>query len=341
MATSVTILAQAYEASQVVSLNCLNTLIGNKETKMTPHFSSPDDPNPVKFCLELYFGSKKEGYLSVFVNNQSNRRVHSEYFSFTLSSDVLLKQIEDKCAKFFECEGYSNSKDGRFRSWGWQEFYKLSDLKDVKTSKQAWDIQIHFKIKYIGEFNQTTKINKIEDTYPLCRLSDDLFTTFINEEDFDITLDVDGKNIRAHRYILTARSEYFRSMFRSGMVEANSDKIKMKDCDFDLFKMMIKFLYTDIPPDEIDGIATKLLPVADKFLVMKLKHHCEESLLKSLKEENVKEVLLLAHKYNCPTLKKCCFNMLTLSMCNNWSELKSYPDLSFECLQFLSNCHGN
>jgi len=251
-----------------------------------------------------------------------------------------LTKREDNSAKFFECE--DDEDDGKTSNWGWADFYKLSDLNDVKTSERAWDIQIHFKIKYIGEFKHTTKISKIEDTYPPRKLSDDLLTTFINEEDFDITLGVDGKNVRAHRYVLSARSEYFKSisMFRSGMVEANSDEIEIKDCDFDLFKMMIKFLYTDIPPDEIDGIATELLPVADKFLVMNLKYHCEESLRKSLKEENVKEVLLLAYKYNCATLKKCCFNKLTLSMCNDWSELKSYPDLAVECLQFLSNCHG-
>jgi len=69
MANSVSILAQAYEASQVVSLNCLNTLIRNKEVKITKEFSSPEDPNPVKFYLILSFGKEKEGYLSVFALN--------------------------------------------------------------------------------------------------------------------------------------------------------------------------------------------------------------------------------------------------------------------------------
>jgi len=343
MASSVSILAQAYEASQVVSFNCLTTLIGNKETEITPDFSSPDDPNPVKFCLKFSFGTEKEGYLSVYVQNHSKRRVLREYQSLTLSSDVLLVQSEEKSAKFFESVDYDSCNSVASSSWGYIEFYKLSDLMDVKTSNQDWDIQIRYKIKYIGEFKRTTKMTKVEDTYPLRKLSDDLLNMLINEKDFDITFVVDGKNVCAHRNILSARSDYFESMFRSGMMETNSDKIMIKDCDFNLFTIMIKFLYTDIPPDDIDGIATELLPKADQFLITNLKSRCEKSLVKSLNKENVKEFLLLALTHNCPELKNACFSKLTLSMINDWSELnlKSYPDLAVEYLQFLSKCHGS
>jgi len=336
MASSVSILAQAYEASQVVSLNCLTKLIENKEIEITPQFSSPDDPNPAKFCLELSFGKRKEGYLSVYVQNHSKRRVLSEYQSLTLSSDVLWFGSDIVSFGFFESGDYGCCL-------GYIEFYKLSDLMDVKTSNQDWDIQIHYKIKYIGEFKRTTKMSKIEDTYPLRKLSDDLLTILINEKDFDITFVVDGKDVGAHRTILSARSDYFESMFRSGMMETNSDRVMIKDCDFNLFTIMIKFLYTDIPPDDIDGIAKELLPIADQFLVTNLKYHCEKSLVKSLNKENVKEFLLLALTHNCPELKNACFSKLTLSMINDWSELnlKSYPDLAVEYLQFLSKCHGS
>ena len=79
--------AKIYEASQVVSLNSLETLIQNKTLQITPDFSSPDDPDPVKFRLNLYFGQWKEGYLSVYAQNQSKRRVYFEHFSFSMSTE--------------------------------------------------------------------------------------------------------------------------------------------------------------------------------------------------------------------------------------------------------------
>jgi len=56
MASSVSSIAKVYEASQVVSLNGLRALIENKKLKTFPDFSSPADPNPVKFSLVLEFG---------------------------------------------------------------------------------------------------------------------------------------------------------------------------------------------------------------------------------------------------------------------------------------------
>jgi len=339
-ASSFSIIAKSYEASQVVSLNCLSTLIENKTIQKTPEFSSPDDPVPVKFRLVLSFGKMKEGYLSIYVKNQSKRRVHYKHYSFTMSTDVRLKQLQVNSPRVFESVDHV-PEDGKSHTWGFAEFYKLTYLENLKTPKQEWDIQIHFKIKYFGEFKETSKTSKIKARYPLRKLSDDLLYRFTSEKDSDVSFLVNGKIVRAHRYILSARSDYFESMFHSGMAEASSDKIEIKNCEFNLFTTMIKFLYTDVPPDDIDEIATKLLPVADQFLILNLKYHCEKSLVENLNQENVKEVLLLAYQHNCPELKNCCFEELTLSMFNDCSELKSYPDLALEYLQFLSNRHGS
>jgi len=334
--------AKIYEASQVVSLNSLETLIQNKTRQITPDFSSPDDPFPVKFCLSLNFGQEKEGYLSVFVTNQSKRRVYSDHFSFTMSTNVCEKRWQDNSLTVFESVDYvKKDDDEKSNRWGRNKFYKLSDLKELKTPSQEWDILIHFKIKYFGEFKETSNTSEIKARYPLRKLSDDLLYRFTNEKDSDVSFLVDGKVVRAHRYILSARSDYFESMFHSGMVEASSDEIQIKDCDVDLFSTMIKFLYTDVPPEEIDEIATKLLPLADQFLVPKLKYLCEESIVKALNQENVKENLILAHLCNCPELKNRCFVELTPSVFNDCSELKSYPDLLVEYLQFRSNRHGS
>merc|ERR1719419_764168 len=202
-----------------------------------------------------------------------------------MSTNVCLKQLQDNSLKVFESVDYVDKDDDKksnkkSNNWGCTEFYELSDLKKLKTPNQDWDIQIHFKIWYFGEFKETSNTSKIKARYPLRKLSDDLLYRFTNEKDSDVFFLVDGKVVRANRYILSARSDYFESMFHSGMVEA-------------------------------------------------------------LNQENVKENLILAHLCNCPELKNRCFEELTRSVFNDCSELKSYPDLLVEYLQFRSNRHGS
>jgi len=143
---------------------------------------------------------------------------------------------------------------------------------------------------------------------------------------------------KAHRIILSARSDYFKSMFNSGMVESlKNNPILIQECDPDMFKKILEFLYTDIPPEDIDQVAMDLLPLADQYLINTLKKHCAMSLKKNLNQENVKEVLLLAHTHHCPSLKFHCFKELPLSLFNDWNEIKEHGDLAVEYLQFLSN----
>merc|ERR1712135_265719 len=149
-----------------------------------------------------------------------------------MSTNVCLKQLQCNDLRVFESVDYvKEDGDEKSKRWGWYKVYELSDLKKLKTPNQDWDIQIHFKIWYSGELKETSNTSKIKARYPLRKLS-------------DVSFLVDGKVVRANRYILSARSDYFESMFHSGMVEASSDEIQIKDCDVDLFSTMIKFLYT-------------------------------------------------------------------------------------------------
>ena len=61
---------------------------------------------------------------------------------------------------------------------------------------------------------------------PVTELSHDL-QTLVNSNLFsDVTFDVEGHRVFAHRAVLVARSEYFRAMFCGGLREAchNADQ---------------------------------------------------------------------------------------------------------------------
>jgi len=340
MAAKVDYLANVYETSQVVSFNGLKLLFENKESKYPPTFYSTRDPKPVKFQLMVKFGAEDDQYLSVFVVNKSERKVDTKKVTFTLEHFHRGKLNEASFeGKMFDF--YSDAKKDDAWSWGF-DFYKFNDLRVTEDPPTVgWQIQITCKILYEGTLEQkvvTVAEKNLKEKGS--QLADDLLDILLNEKDTDITFEIDGQVIKAHRLFLSARSEYFRSMFNSGMIENSSNKVKIKECDPIMFKKLLEFLYTDKCPNDIDAIASKLLPVADLYMISALKSYCADALRQSLTQDNVKEVLLLAHIHNCPLLKEYCFQHLTFSFFND-SEMKDHADLALEYLQFLSNRADN
>ena len=58
----------------------------------------------------------------------------------------------------------------------------------------------------------------------------------------DVTFVVNGEEIKAHEAILSARIPFFDKMMNSGMVEAQTKRIKIDDTDPATFKQMLKYV---------------------------------------------------------------------------------------------------
>ena len=61
----------------------------------------------------------------------------------------------------------------------------------------------------------------------------------------DVTFRVKGEAIPAHSQILLARSEIFASQLFGSMRESISKEIIVEDCEVEIFKALLKFLYTE------------------------------------------------------------------------------------------------
>eukprot|EP00975_Prorocentrum_lima_P015665 3321300-Prorocentrum_lima.AAC.1 len=61
----------------------------------------------------------------------------------------------------------------------------------------------------------------------------------------DITIIVGEDRIPAHHLVLVTRSEVFRAMFSSNMIEATERVVHIDDFDLPVVKAMLRFLYSD------------------------------------------------------------------------------------------------
>ena len=116
--------------------------------------------------------------------------------------------------------------------------------------------------------------------------------------------------IKAHKAILSARSQYFNAMFREGgMSESNMSRIVIKDHDKLTFFRMLEFIYSNeirdidkCSPDEV----ISLLMMANEYVLDDLRLLCQQTAKKLVSIENIGKFLLLSQHNNAEGLKKAC-----------------------------------
>ncbi|KAF4312061.1 putative btb poz domain protein [Botryosphaeria dothidea] len=67
-------------------------------------------------------------------------------------------------------------------------------------------------------------------------------------EHSDVTIKFSGREFKAHKIILTAKSGWFRGAFRSGLAEASAETIELHGDDPDALELSIRFLYEEPYP---------------------------------------------------------------------------------------------
>ncbi|KAJ3686359.1 hypothetical protein LUZ61_015523 [Rhynchospora tenuis] len=131
----------------------------------------------------------------------------------------------------------------------------------------------------------------------------------------DMTLEVNGEVIHAHKGILAARSPYFKALLFGSMVESKVPYLRIEDTETEVFKYLLQYIYTDTidrnPEIPSTNLAQKLLVAADRYGVEGLKIKCEEKLSKDISLNSVLSCFALAEKYYCSNLKEACFKFAT------------------------------
>lgn len=122
------------------------------------------------------------------------------------------------------------------------------------------------------------------------------------EELCDLTLKVNGKEIRAHRVVLAACSPYFRAMLTTGFLESNLGTISLQDCEEDAVEELVEFLYTcklNLHESNVENI----LAAASLFQVQLVVQKCADFLGTLIRIENCLGIQSLAMQYSLNNLE--------------------------------------
>ena len=303
--------SKTFKAAFVMPVSNVGLLLAEKKSLESCTFTCPDDPHPVSFKLRLDFGTRDGKSLDAFVMPM-NRAVRHKWLNFVIFDDKTkyLMSRGGPAPRGLEL----SKKFGR----GYNDLYLVEGVGNVDW-KILCEIAYH-GVKETGPTDSSKshcecKCTKCKDGQNhLQTMSKNMLDLFSDPRNPDITLVVGecrkGKKkekIAAHKDILSARSSYFRSLFdpSSDWKESSADEIKL-DVTPAVFKELLRFLYSGLPPENLNEIAMELLPVADKYAVDELKALCDSAIRQTLTADNVVQVLHLAENHYCPDLFEFC-----------------------------------
>merc|ERR1719348_1268040 len=131
------------------------------------------------------------------------------------------------------------------------------------------------------------------------------------DETGDFTLTCQEEVIKAHSYILSMGSEFFKTALNTGVGD-NSKTIDVKDFSPKVLSTAVDFMYgIEIPEDFNNSNDLKsLLHLADLFLMEGLKDAAGLLIGKDLNKENVFDTSHLADKFRAVALSRRCAEFL-------------------------------
>jgi len=125
----------------------------------------------------------------------------------------------------------------------------------------------------------------------------------------DVIFEVEGQEIKAHRNILVARSDFFRAMFTTGMKEAGAAKVPVPNVSYPVFMNLLEFLYTDsveIPAEHV----VPLYCAADQYNLPKLKQLCTADFELCVDIDNIVPLYIHVTELHAKDLENICLKFI-------------------------------
>ncbi|KAH8018743.1 hypothetical protein HPB51_011375 [Rhipicephalus microplus] len=256
--------------------------------------------NDYSFCREQ-FG---EGLTSSAFSERAN---YKTWWCLTIHPKGLDEESKDYMSLYLKLVSCHTRKDYGFRR------FILSDYLLDKANGLLPDdkLTLYCEVRVIANpVNISGWNDAMQLSVPRFRLSDDLGDLFESEDISDVILRVNGRELRAHKTILAARSPIFKAMFKHDVEEKKQNRVDITDIDHEVLREMMWFIYTGRAPN-LFKMAADLLTAADKYALERLKFMCEEALCSKLSVETAAELLILPDMYSANQLKAHALDFIT------------------------------
>uniref|UniRef100_A0A0D9X5K1 BTB domain-containing protein n=1 Tax=Leersia perrieri TaxID=77586 RepID=A0A0D9X5K1_9ORYZ len=192
--------------------------------------------------------------------------------------------------------------------------------------------------------SDVSRTRSCDNNYKICvpRRSDDVAASFGRllepKETCDVRFSVGGETFDAHRAILAIRSPVFMAELFGPMRKKGTKSIVVKDMQPDVFRAMLRFIYTDsldtvdvLQGDDYSAMIRHLLVAADRYDMERLKLECQSILCEHLVVHNVATTLGLAEQHNCSILMDACIRFMGSSAMDDIVATKGFVDLKDNC----------
>jgi hypothetical protein len=111
-------------------------------------------------------------------------------------------------------------------------------------------------------------------------------------------------SFRVHRFVLAARSPYFRALLRSGMSEARAATLTYPDVDSDAFRAFLHYLYNDkLDESLLADCSVQTLILACRFGVDRLSSLLQQMIFDNMEPDVAVSLYVLARSYNLPRFR--------------------------------------
>ncbi|XP_025944862.1 speckle-type POZ protein-like isoform X1 [Apteryx rowi] len=201
------------------------------------------------------------------------------------------------------------------KDWGFKKFIRRDFLLDEANGLLPDDkLTLFCEVSVVQDsVNISGQSNTNTLKVPECRLAEDLGNLWETTRFTDCSFYVGGQEFKAHKSVLAARSPVFNAMFEHEMEESKKNRVEINDVDPEVFKEMMRFIYTGKAPN-LEKMADNLLAAADKYALERLKVMCEEALCSNLSVENVADILILADLHSAEQLKAQAIDFINSSL---------------------------
>ncbi|KAL6880376.1 hypothetical protein ACP4OV_011941 [Aristida adscensionis] len=266
----------------------------------------PDGKNP----------EDNASYVSVFVALASDGADVRALFELTLldQSGRGRHKVHSHFDRSLQAGPYTLKYRGSM--WGYKRFYRRSQLETSDFLKNDC-LVMNCTVGVVKNRIETPKNIQIHvPPSDMGRCFKELLKHGIG---CDITFIVGDEKVRAHKWILAARSPVFKAQFFGPIGNPGLDSVVVEDVEPVVFKAMVNFIYADELPSihelAVAGsvsmwtstvVIQHLLAAADRYGLDRLRLLCEARLCDELTAETVATTLALAEQHHFTGLKSAC-----------------------------------